>query len=613
VLQARHMDLGSVTEADRSDLNSFLRIIDREYLSFLFRYVRPHRWQVIAALVLSMPLAGLTTLLAWQFRRIIQEFESETHLLLMMVWVLVLLATMLFKNIMGVVHRYLMVRLDALVSNDVRSDLYESIQSSPLEFHLRSRGGELISLISQDVQCASAGILELLAAFWLQPVTIACLLALMFYLNPVISMFTILTLPVVAFFVSRISRRSRRAERRFLTHFSRMLGVMAESLSNIKQVKSLGLEGRQKDQFVEEGRQLVHFRCQAALARAVISPINEFVTGVVLALMIAVAYWQLSSGRTTYAAIAGCLAAAYSLRKPIESVSTAVIHLQGSVAAAHRILWILGRQDDHGQELRHDFQPPLHRLVLKDVSFSYDGRRDVLRQVNLAFKRGERIAIWGPSGSGKTTLVDLIIGFYPCSQGAIYANEVDLRTASPRSWRQQVGMVTQTPFLFDATIEDNVRYGYPKATEDQIHHALHLAGAQEMLERLPDGLKTTVGERGGRLSGGERKRVALAQALVRPISLLILDEATSELDAATEEALLGSIDALSSQMVVVNVSHRSSILRHCDRAILLRDHQAWEASPEELLAAAADEQGRTEKSWDGRYSISRSSRRGCSA
>ena len=244
--------------------------------------------------------------------------------------------------------------------------------------------------------------------------------------------------------------------------------------------------------------------------------------------------------------------------------------------------------------------------------FSYDGRHDVLKHVNLVFKRGERIAIWGPSGSGKTTLVDLIIGFYPCSQGAIHANEVVLGTVSPQSWRQQIGTVTQTPFLFDATIEDNVRFGYAKATEDQIRHALHLAGAQEMLERLPNGLKTTVGERGCRLSGGERKRVALAQALVRPISLLILDEATSELDAATEEALLGSIDALSSQMVVVNVSHRSSILRHCDRAILLRDRQAWETSPDELLAAAANEGGRAEKSWDDRHSISRPSRRGCS-
>ena len=210
--------------------------------------------------------------------------------------------------------------------------------------------------------------------------------------------------------------------------------------------------------------------------------------------------------------------------------------------------------------------------------------------VDAELRRGERVAVIGPSGAGKTTLLDLLIGFYPCTTGRILVNGMDLSTLDVKAWRRQIGIVTQEPFLFDATVADNIQYGNPEADPQMILLAARRAGCGEMLQRLPDGVRTVVGERGCRLSGGERKRVALARALVRPIAVLILDEATSELDEENERAILDVLDELARDMLIVNVSHRPSILNHCDRALLL-DEGILRELPAPFANAAGSAQG----------------------
>jgi ABC-type multidrug transport system fused ATPase/permease subunit len=280
-----------------------------------------------------------------------------------------------------------------------------------------------------------------------------------------------------------------------------------------------------------------------------------------------VAWWQLQNGLTAPGAVAGCIAGVVALRKPVKSLSTSFVEMQRAFAAIHRLRWALAQ--GVGVVVGRELDGAVREVELRGVAFSYDGRRQVLKDVNLVLRRGERVAIVGPSGSGKTTLLDLITGFYPCTSGAVLLDGADLSAIDPGSWRRQIGIVSQEPFLFDATIEENIRHGCSGATPEQVAEAARRAGCDEMLRRLPDGLRTGVGERGCRLSGGERKRVAIARALVRPISLLVLDEATSELDAEMEEAVLRTVDGLAAQLTVLHVSHRPSVLAHCDRALRL--------------------------------------------
>jgi ATP-binding cassette, subfamily B, bacterial MsbA len=312
-----------------------------------------------------------------------------------------------------------------------------------------------------------------------------------------------------------------------------------------------------------------------------VSPITEVINSIAIGLMALLAYYQIQHGLTTPGAVAGCLVAAIGLKKPLKGLSQSLVELQRSFAAVRRITWALGKTSRHtGLAVA---EGPVRQLALDHVSFSYDGQRQILRDLCLDLRRGQRVAIIGSSGAGKTTLLDLITGFYPCTSGHIFADGRDLSSLDLKSWRKQIGIVSQEPFLFDASIEENIQYGNPQADPDQIARAAHRAGCNEMLARLPEGLKTRVGERGCRLSGGERKRVALARALVRPISIIVLDEATSELDPEMEESVLGVIDALTPELLVLNVSHRPSILRHCDRALVLEDGTIRETAPAEVL------------------------------
>jgi ATP-binding cassette subfamily B protein len=259
------------------------------------------------------------------------------------------------------------------------------------------------------------------------------------------------------------------------------------------------------------------------------------------------------------------LTAAFALKGSVRKLAESFLMLQRSSAAVHRLEWILGRTSPSRKN--QELNDPIHSIKLIDLFFSFDGRRQVLHKVQFSVSRGERIAVWGPSGSGKTTLMDLITGLYPPTSGQIQINDLDLSKIDLDSFRRQIGVVTQDPFLFEGTIEENIVFGYPTIEEAEIRKAAELEGLRETLCRLPQGLKTSVGERGARLSGGERKRVALARALVRPISILILDEATSEMEAQVEEEILSSIDNLSTNLIIFIVSHRASILNHCDKIL----------------------------------------------
>jgi len=543
-------------------------------LKYIWHYVTPYRNRLVLAGLASLPLAALGGGIPWIFKRVTELFGDGTPLSTLLLWMVGAVLAITLRSGFEVITQYLLTILHARLSNDIRNDLYAFLQKSSLKLHNCSRSGELASLISNDSQSAAAGIIELYSFLWLSPFRVLMLVGVMLYFNPLLSLLAMVTIPVLSYLVTITGKKAQKAERSYLNRQGQILGWMIESLVNIRQVKAFNLHQSGQDKFEGYGRELIHFRKKAVLLKAIVNPASEVTNGLALIAMVALAYHQLELGQTTPGAIVGCLTAAISLKGPIKSLSSSVLELQKSVAAVQRIKWLIGDQDE--QRERQAFDGPVTSIAIRGVGFSYDGKHNVLQQVNLEAKRGERIAIIGPSGAGKTTLLDLLSGFYPCSEGEILANGVDLASIEPTSWSQQIGIVSQEPFLFDASIEENIRHGNPQATADDLTRAIERSGCSEILARLPQGLETRVGERGLILSGGERKRVALARALVRPISLLILDEATSELDGPSERAILEAVDQLTASMIVFHISHRPGVLDHCDRSFMLRDHTLQE-------------------------------------
>ncbi len=587
---------GTKLKQDSPEGRSAWRNLNRESLSFLRSYARPYWSRLLIALLVSIPLAFMGGVLPWALKKVADQFTAGATLKIILFWMGIGLAAVMARSVLELINKFILTILHVQLSNDIRNRLFDLLQEAPVGFHAQNRSGEMASLVANDAQAAAAGVIELFSALWESPAATFCLLAVMIYFNPLLSLVAVISIPLLAVCVAITGKKAQKAERRFLEKQGSILGWMIESLTNVRQVKSFSLEKQGRERFEGYGRQLISFRKRALLMKSLVTPAADISNGLVLVLMGILAYYQLSQGQTTTGNIVGCLTAAFSLKRPVRRIAASVVELQKSVAAIQRITWVQrNTSDSHGEAKLH---APVNEIHFADVSFSYDGRTSVLQHIDLNLKRGQRVGVIGASGAGKSTLVDILLGFFPCSQGRVSIDGMDLQQIDPDSWRQQIGIVSQEPFLFDASIKENICYGNPDADTDRIQDAVNLSGCNEIIERLSDGIDTRVGERGSLLSGGERKRVALARALIRPISILILDEATSELDPLNEKAILGAVDKLADNLVVLNVSHRTSVLKHCDRVVLLADGRLDEIEIAEALKrdSTADGQPRRKRS-----------------
>ena len=558
--------------------------INRKDLAFLWKNIRTHQRQVITGLVLSLPLALMGGLMAWIGKNVTQSISDGFDAKTVLYWVALALVTMMVASFLEVAARVIMTTLTVRITHDIRLWLYDAIQTNSIDFHMHYRTGELANLISNDAQAAASGSIELLGVIWQCPVRILFLLGVMFYFNATLSLLAIIVAPILVKTIHLVSRKARTHEMRFLESQGQMLGMMVESLTNVRQVKHFGLETRNREDFDAIGKMLITTCRLATIVKSLVSPAAELILGIMLIVMVGVAYYQITIGQTTTAAIVGCLIASLGLKKPIKSLSKGIVELQRALAATRRINWVTDMADRHQDRIR--VVAPIRSIEMKNVSFSYDCARSILKDVNLTIHQGEHVAVVGPSGAGKTTLSDLLNGLYPCSSGEIKINGHSMTQLDMATWRDQIGIVSQEPFLFDATIRENVLMGNFSASDQEIRDALKEAGCDEMLKRLPDGINTGVGERGALLSGGERKRVALARIIVRRSALVILDEATSELDSTSEQHILQTMANWAYRPIIISISHRSSILPHCDRVLLVKKGTVREISREEAQASA---------------------------
>lgn len=557
--------------------------VNRKTFQFLWQYLAPYKTHLLLAVLASIPMAGVGGLIPWLFKRVTEHLSSGGELSSLVFLMGICFLLFLARGGLEIVNLYLLTVLHTYLNNDIRSDLFTSLQQDSLHLHTSHRSGELASLIANDSQSAASGVVDFYTLIWLAPSHLLLLIGMMIWFNPGMAAFAVISVPILSWCATRAGHKARDAERSFLDRQGKILAWMIESLTNIRQVKSFNLENETSAKVAAYGQELIFYRKKSILMKAIVAPVSEIANGLSILAMIVYAYYQVQNDLTTTADIVGCLVAAVSLQKPAKAIASSLVQLQRSAAAVQRIDWLIGKLED--RDIRPPLEGPIHSIEFNNVSFSYDGKRDILQNVSFRAHRGERIAIIGSSGSGKTTLLDLLTGLYPARAGAILINGQEISTLDRPSIYRHIGVVSQEPLLFDASIEENIRSGYRQANTEQISEAIRKANCQEIIARLPDGLQSRVGERGSILSGGERKRIAVARAIVRPISLLILDEATSELDLCAEEAVLSALDPLSDDLLVIHTSHKHAVVDHCDRILLLEDgsvreisHQEWQKS-----------------------------------
>ncbi len=524
---------------------------------------------------------------------------------LVLVVVLLMIGTTI-KSAFLALHAMLVNRLAQLAIFNLRKEFYRHSLKMDLAQFSEAGASDLMSRFTYDMESLSNGLENLFGKAVREPLKmIVCLIGAGMVCWRLL-LFSLITAPICAILVSKLAKALKRANRRAMEEMSQIYILLTETFDGIKVVKAFTMERYERRRFHESCKN--YFRKAARIARydSLTHPLTEMIGVTIICLALLGGAYLVLKGQTTLLGIKMCdepltftsLALFYGLlagvSDPARKLSEIFSRMQRASAAADRIYQQIDRQP-RIVDTAAPRRLPRHRntLTFDRISFAYTPGKRVLNDIQLDVQFGERIAIVGPNGCGKTTLANLVPRFYDPTEGAVLLDGVDLRAVRRRELRQQIGLVTQEPTLFDDTVFNNIRYGSPQATADEVLEASKRAHCHRFIEeRLPNGYQTQVGSRGNQLSGGQRQRIALARAILRDPAILILDEATSQVDLESEQVIHQVLEQFTRNRTTIIITHRMSTLALADRIVVMDSGQILDSGTHEQLLRRCELYGR---------------------
>ncbi len=480
---------------------------------------------------------------------------------------------------------YILALVSERIGADLRTTTYDHLLRLSLEYFGGKRTGDLMARIGSETDRICVFLSLHLLDFFTDLIMLLMTAAILFSINPWLAVATLVPLPVIMWMIHAVRHRLKTGFEKIDRVWSEVTSVLADTIPGIRVVKAFAQEKRESARFHEANRQNLVVNDRINRIWALFSPSISFLTEVGLLVVWAFGVWLVAHEQTTVGVLTAFIAYISRFYGRLDSMSRIVSWTESSASATKRIFDIL----DHVSSVPEPAQP-VHlghvqgRIEVRDVGFRY-GNREVNRGINITIEPGQMVGLVGHSGSGKSTLVNLICRFYDVTEGSIRIDGVDIRSLPVAEYRRNIGLVLQEPFLFFGTIADNIAYGKPDATREQIMAAARAAHAHEFILRLPQGYDSIVGERGQGLSGGERQRISIARALLIDPRILILDEATASVDSETEKEIQKALDNLVQGRTTIAIAHRLSTLQRADRLVVLdRGQVVEEGTHDELMA-----------------------------
>lgn len=472
--------------------------------------------------------------------------------------------------------------------NDMRRDVYAKIAVLPLSYTDKSSGGDIISRVTVDIEQVSDGMLQGFSQFFTGIVTIAGTIVFMLGINVKIALAVILLTPLSLFVAAFITKISHDKFREQSALRGEMSGCIEELVGGQRVVKAFAYEDRAQARFEEINARLYKCGVLAQFYSALTNPSTRFVNGLVYAAAGVFGATAVLSGNSTMTVgqIATFLSYANQYTKPFNEITGVITELQAAFASAARVFSVLDETPESSDEGLAELSDCDGSVKVDGVSFSYIPEKPLIENFNLDVKPGKRIAVVGPTGCGKTTLINLLMRFYDVNSGAIYVDGRDIRTIKRASLRRLYGMVLQDTWIFTGTVRDNISYGRPEASDEEIIEAAKTAHAHSFIKRLPQGYNTMLTEDGGNLSQGQKQLLSIARVMLTNPSMLILDEATSSIDTMTEQRIQKAFAHLMEGRTSFIIAHRLSTIRDADTILVMRDGSVIEQGRhEELLEA----------------------------
>ena len=503
-------------------------------------------------------------------------------------WSIAVLLVYLFKGLGAYFSTYLMTDVGQRVVRDLRNQLFRHILNQSASFFSRRTSGQLLSGITNDVQQIQVAVSETVGDLLREGLSVIGFACAMFYYDYKLALVVVTGAPIAVYPLVRLGQRVRRTSRRVQEELAYLSHITIEAFTGHRIVKAFGAEAHEGSRFQRASERLYRTNLKVTSTVSILPPLMEFLGGVAVVGLISYGSNRIGSGGMTQGDFFSFVVAAFMMYGPIKKLSRVNTNLQQAIAASERIFELL---DTHSEVLERPgaaaLAPLAREIEFRNVSFQYeDGSgKYVLRDVSFSAEAGQVIALVGLSGAGKTTLVNLIPRFFDVKAGGILMDGVDIRDVTLKSLRAQIGIVTQETVLFDESIASNIAYGSPGASRTDIEAAARAAHAHEFIVTLPEQYDTWIGERGQRLSGGQRQRLAIARALLKNSPILVLDEATSSLDAESERLVQDALANLMRDRTSFVIAHRLSTVRRADKIIALeRGRVAEIGRHEELLA-----------------------------
>ena len=556
-------------------------------IKFLIGYTKKYWHKIFLAVIFMLLSSGLNILPPYLFKTVVDDVLISKNFFMLNVICVSIILIFGLKAVTLYFQRYFMNEAGQSVVMDIRIDLYDHMQRMSLKKIYSSRIGELMSRITGDAAILQNIVTGTFIDLMFNIVTFVGMFAFILYINWKLTCLIILILPVIAFMLSSASEKLRKAGHSVQEHLADITATAQEAFSAIRVVRAFATEDEELERFTTANKE----NYDALLHSVSVQGIFAGVIEVFLIFALSVVFWfggqNVINGTLTPGELISFIGYIAFMVQPIRSIMNQMGVLQTGIASSERIAEMFEIPIEHSEAENENYNGKIKgNIKFQHVYFHYEEEQEILSDINLEIKAGEKIAIVGSTGSGKSTIADLIPRFYEPVSGKILIDDVDIRNFNLKNLRRQIGIVPQECILMKGSIAFNIAYGIENPDMKKIIEASEIADIREFIESLPDKYNSEIGERGVTLSGGQRQRIAIARAIIRDPKILILDEATSSLDVAVERQVQKAINQAMKNRTSLIIAHRLSTIREADKILILKDGKFIQSGTHDELIKA---------------------------